>query len=30
VAAMDLVDVDTPVEADELELAPVRHLSSVG
>ena len=30
VAAMDLVDVDTPVEADDIELAPVRHLSSVG
>ena len=30
VAAMDLVDVDTPVAADEIELAPVRHLSSVG
>ena len=29
-AAMDLVDVNTPVAADDLELPPVRHLSSVG
>ena len=31
VAAIDLVDVDAPVaNDDDLELPPVRHLSSVG
>ena len=30
VAAMDLVDIDTVVPVEETELAPVRHLSSVG
>ena len=30
VAAMDLVDIDGPGQVEDLELPPVRHLSSVG